>query len=113
MDYLALGAGGWDLAALEFQVPGFRGDAEEGIVSFTPACGEVVLALLWFLRSAWSNLFVVSPGRDSSETEHLSGAGLWSCDYSAEPPESVLCREPGNPGRQLGGNVLEAWKGHL
>lgn len=48
MDYLALGAGGWDLAALEFQVPGFCGDAEAGIVSFSPACGEVVPALLWF-----------------------------------------------------------------
>lgn len=41
MDYLALGAGGWDLAALEFQVPGFCGDAEEGIVSSTPARGEI------------------------------------------------------------------------
>lgn len=49
MSSSALGAGGWDLAALESQVPGFRGDAEEeGIVSFTPACGEVVPALLWF-----------------------------------------------------------------
>lgn len=48
MDYLALGAGGWDLAALEFQVPGFCGDAEEGIVSSTPARGEIVPALLWF-----------------------------------------------------------------
>lgn len=39
MDYLALGTGGWDLAALEFQVPGFCGDTEEGIVSSTPARG--------------------------------------------------------------------------
>lgn len=65
------------------------------------------------LRSAQSDLFVVSPGRHSSETEHLSRVGLWSGDCSAEPPESALCREPGNLGRQLGGNILWAWKGHL
>lgn len=41
VDCLALDAGGWDLAALEFQVPGFCGDAEAGILSSTPATSRV------------------------------------------------------------------------
>lgn len=96
------------MAALEFQVPGFRGDAEEGIVSSTPACGEVVLALLWFcaVPGVICLLFLLAGILVRLNTSLELGSGpvtILQSHQNQYSAESLATR-----GDKLGGNVLEA-----